>query len=421
MGTFSSQVITNDEVSGVKTYVMPTGAKDVVTVSGSMLGGSIHCANTNSKTAALVSSMLDKGTENKDKYEISETLESVGAELSFSSTRYHTHFTGFCLKNSLRTVVSLLSEQLRTPSFSSSELSTLQGRICGNLERDKENTKKLAMINFLRRLFPSNHPNYRETVNESIDLVGKVKKEDLFTFHKEQYGLGSIKIAAAGDVSPADFNSQIFEAIGDWSSKEVEIPKLTEKAREPKEGSEIIKVQDKTSSDLYIGQPIGIDREHEDYYALMLGIYILGGNFSARLMQTVRDKQGLTYGIGSSISGVSFGADGYWNIWGTFSPDILKKGIEATKEQVDLWFNKGVTEDELSAKKTTISGSYKVSMDSTAGLAAKILSNAEHGRELSYLDEYPKIIESISLSEVNSAIKKYVNPNKLYMVAAGTL
>ena len=53
--------------------------------------------------------------------------------------------------------------------------------------------------------------------------------------------------------------------------------------------------------------------------------------------------------------------------------------------------------------------------------SAKILSNAEHGRELSYLDEYPKIIESISLSEVNSAIKKYVNPNKLYMVAAGTL
>ena len=124
MGTFSSQVITNDGVKGVKTYVMPTGAKDVVTISGSMLGGSIHCANTNSKTAALVSSMLDKGTENKDKYEISETLESVGAELSFSSTRYHTNFTGFCLKNNLKTVISLLSEQLRMPSFSSSELST---------------------------------------------------------------------------------------------------------------------------------------------------------------------------------------------------------------------------------------------------------------------------------------------------------
>ena len=421
MGTFSKQVITNDEVKGVKTYVMPTGAKDVVTISGSMLGGSIHCTSTNSKTAALVTSMLDKGTEKKDKYEISETLESVGAELSFSSTRYHTHFTGFCLKNNLDTVVSLLSEQLMTPSFSSSELSTLQSRICGNLERDKENTKKLAMIHFLRTLFPSNHPNYRETVDESIDLVNKITKQDLFAFHKEQYGLGSIKIAATGDLNPEDFNGRMLEAIRGWNNKKIEIPKLVKKAREPKEGNETIMVQDKTSADLYIGQSIGIDREHKDYYALMLGVYILGGNFSARLMQTVRDKQGLTYGIGSSISGVSFGADGYWSIWGTFAPDIIKKGILATKEQVDLWFKKGVTEEELSAKKTTISGSYKVSMDSTAGLAAKILSNAEHGRELSYLDEYPKIIESISLSEVNSAIKKYVNPNKLYMVAAGTL
>ena len=348
-------------------------------------------------------------------------MESVGAELSFSSTRYHTNFTGFCLKNNLGTVISLLSEQLMAPSFSSSELSTLQSRVCGNLERDKENTKKLAMIHFLRTLFPKNHPNYQETVNEPIDLVNKITKEDLFAFHREQYGLGSLKIAVAGDLNPEDFNKQMLDSIKGWNIKDSSIPKLIEKAHETKEGSETIQVQDKTSSDLYIGQSIGIDREHKDYYALMLGIYILGGNFSARLMQTVRDKQGLTYGIGSSISGVSFGADGYWSIWGTFSPDIIKKGIAATKEQIDLWFNKGVTQEELSAKKTTISGSYKVSMDSTGGLAAKILSNAEQGRELTYLDEYPKIIESISLSEVNSAIKKYVNPNKLYMVSAGTL
>ena len=190
MSTFSSQVTTNDDIEGVKTYVMPTGAKDVVTISGSMLGGSVHCAKTNSKTAALVTSMLDKGTEKKDKYEISETLESVGAELSFSSTRYHTHFTGFCLKNNLGTVISLLSEQLMMPSFSSRELSTLQSRICGNLERDKENTKTLAMIHFLRTLFPSNHPNYRETVYDSISLVNKIKKEDIFVFHKQQDGLG---------------------------------------------------------------------------------------------------------------------------------------------------------------------------------------------------------------------------------------
>lgn len=420
MGTFSNQVIINNDIKGVKTYVMPTGAKDVITISGSILGGSIHCADKNSKLAALVATMLDKGTVKKDKYEISETLESVGAELNFSSTRYHTHFTGFCLNNDLDTVVSLLAEQLMTPSFSNNELSTLKSRICGNLERDKEDTKKIAMTHFLRRLFPKHHPNYRDTIDESINLVNKITTKDLFAFHKQRYGRGSIKIAAAGDINPEEFNELIIGPLGAWEKKETIIPPIKEKAKDPKESSETINVPDKTSSDLYIGQSIGIDSEHKDYYALMLGVYILGGNFSARLMQTVRDKQGLTYGIGSSISGVSFGADGYWSIWGTFAPDILKKGIKATKEQIDLWFKKGVTGDELSAKKTTINGSYKVSLDSTAGLAGKILSNAEHGRNISYLDKYPKIIENISLSEVNNAIKKYINPNKLYMVSAGT-
>ena len=421
MGTFSDQVIINEEIKGVKTYVMPTGVKDVVTISGSMLGGSIHCAGKNSKISSLVASMLDKGTEKKNKYEISDMLESVGAELNFSSTRYHTHFTGFCLKNNLETVVSLLAEQLTTPRFSTEELSTLQGRISGNLIRDKENTKKLAMIQFLRTLFPRNHPNYQATIDESVESVKKASVKDLFAFHKEHYGLGSIKIAAAGDVKAEALNGLLLEAMKDWKNKKTNIPKITEKAIKPKKGSQTIKVQDKTSADLYIGQSIGINREHKDYYPLMLGVYILGGNFSARLMQTVRDKQGLTYGIGSSISGVSFGADGYWSTWGTFSPDILKKGVGATKDQINLWFDKGVTEEELSAKKTTINGSYKVSMDSTSGLTAKILSNAEQGRDLLYLDEYPKIIDAISLSEVNTAIKNHVDPEKLYMVSAGTL
>ena len=109
----------------------------------------------------------------------------------------------------------------------------------------------------------------------------------------------------------------------------------------------------------------------------MMAVYILGGNFSARLMQTVRDLQGLTYGIGSSISGVSFGSDGYWSTCGTFAPEILKKGQKATMDQIEIWFKKGITKDELSAKKTTISVSFKVSIDSTSGLTGKILSYAD--------------------------------------------
>ena len=171
---------------------------------------------------------------------------------------------------------------------------------------------------------------------------------------------------------------------------------------------------------MYLGQYIGIDREHNDYYPLMLGIYILGGNFSARLMQTVRDEQGLTSGIGSSIGGSNFGIDGYWNTWGTFAPDLIEKGHNATMEQINKWCKKGGFEKELVSKKSTITGSYKVALDTTGGLVSQILSNAERKKPISYLDEYIGIINNISLEEINNAISKYIDPRKLTLVTAGS-
>ena len=152
----------------------------------------------------------------------------------------------------------------------------------------------------------------------------------------------------------------------------------------------------------------------------MMGVYILGGNFSARLMQTVRDEQGLTYGIGSSISGLKFGLDGYWTTWGTFAPQLIDKGKEATLEQIQIWYNNGITKDELEAKKSTITGTFKVSLDTTGGLVSQILSNVERSKEIKHLDQYPDIINNLKLDQVNNAIGKYIDPKKLTIVSAGS-
>ena len=171
---------------------------------------------------------------------------------------------------------------------------------------------------------------------------------------------------------------------------------------------------------MYLGQAIGINRRHKDYYPLKMGIYVLGGNFSARLMQTIRDEAGLTYGIGASLSGTGFGSDGYWSTWATFAPDLLKKGKGATHKQIQEWYNKGITEKELKEKKTTIMGAYKVGLDSTGGLVARILSNAQQREKIEHLDKYPEIIKNISLDKVNKTIKKHIKPKQLTFVAAGT-
>ena len=420
MGFFKNQVIETNHSQGINTYVLPTNIKDVVTISGSFLGGTLYSPSKNPHISTFTAAMLDKGTFNKDKYEIGDVLDSVGAELKFGSTKHHIYFTGQCLKSDVNMVIEILAEQLKTPAFGNDEIDKLKTRMIGQLEQSLEDTKKQALISFLRILYPKNHPNYRYKTEESLDFIKAINQKDLKIFHDSAYGINTMNIAVAGDVNPKKFNEMIINHFSDW--KKQSINKIDKKfeIKPVSKNVETINIKDKTSADMYLGQYIGIDREHTDYYPLMLGIYILGGNFSARLMQTVRDEQGLTYGIGSSIGGSNFNTDGYWSTWGTFAPDLIEKGQKATIDQINKWYKKGVFEKELISKKSTITGSYKVALDTTSGLVSQILSNAERIKPISYLDDYVGIINNISLKEINNAISKYVDPSKLTLVTAGS-
>ena len=323
---FSEKIVVDEPQTGLSTFVMPTGAKDVITFAGSLLCGSLYSPKKNREVSSLTSGMLDKGTNNKDKFEVSDTLESVGAEISFFTTPHHLQFTGYCLKNDLETVLCLLAEQLREPLFSDEELSTLKKRLIGNLGRTKEDTKKQALIALLRELYPPHHPNHALTTNKKIELVSSVSTKEIKALHKNIYGLGGFNFSAAGDVNPGTINALLKEQFDGWKEgiKKPDQPSLKAKPVKAKECR--VPIPDKQSIDMYLGQAIGINRQHKDYYPLKMAIYVLGGNFSARLMQTVRDDAGLTYGIGSSVLGTNFGSDGYWNTWATFAPDLLERG-----------------------------------------------------------------------------------------------
>ena len=417
---FKKLVTKEEPIKGLTSYVIPTKVKDVVTISGSMLGGILYSDKENPKISSLVSAMLDKGTQKNSKYELSNKLESIGAEISFISSNRHINFTAHCLKPDLELVVELISEQLRSPIFPDDELDLLKKRMIGNLEISKDNTKKQSYINFIRKVYPKNHYNYRSTIEESIQSISLVTEKDLKSFHEKTFGLGSLNIAAAGDISNIQFQDLIKKYFDSWNDQNINSLNSAIPANNRTQAIENKNIDDKTSSDVYIGQSVDVTEDSDDYRNLMMGIYILGGNFSARLMQSVRDEEGLTYGIGSTITGCGYGTNGHWYTWGTFSPNLVEKGIRSTLSVIDKWFAKGVTERELDAKKTTLNGSFQVSLDTTSGLIDKILTNAEKGRNISYLDNYTNKINDLNKNEINRAIKTYLDPKKFITSIAGT-
>ena len=414
----SSKVVDSEPVEGIRLLTLKRGS-GVVTLTGSMLGGDIY-ASGNARTADMVAAMLDQGTTNMTKFEISAKLESAGARLGFFNGQARVGFSGKFLSEDTKMVFDLLADQLKNPLFAEEDLNKVKKRQVANYKRSKESTRGNATNNMLKAFYGTGHQNSPTDPDKAIEEIKKITPKNLKDFHLKNYGAGTMVIVAVGDVDHNSLESLIKEGFGGWKKSPLKEKKETGTANKASD-KVYVTMQDKTSTDFLVGTALGIDRYHPDYLPLYVATHTLGGNFSARLMQTVRVKEGLTYGINSSMRGFGNGNDGYWMVGGTFSPKLLSKGESSTLREIKKWAEEGITQKELDITKSTLTGGFQVGFDSTGGLAGGILDAIIVHGDLTYLDSYPERIKTITLDEANTAISKYIFFDDLYQVAAGTI
>jgi zinc protease len=222
-----------------------------------------------------------------------------------------------------------------------------------------------------------------------------------------------------GDVDPAAAQAELRRAFAGWTGGSV--PPAVPVAL-PLAGAkqDVVFMPEKTSVSVIMGQPTQLRYSDPDSLALRVGTRILGSGFTGRLMSNVRDKEGLTYGIGANVGNDTF-SDGDWRIAATFAPALLDKGVASTRRQLALWRDQGVTAQELARSKTRTAGSYKVGLATTSGLAGTILTALNSGMPLAFVDDYPQRIAALTLEQVNGAIRKHIDPERMVLVEAGTV
>lgn len=415
-----SDNIKSKSISGIKVLTAKTGVKDVITFRGSFAAGDSFSPESNSIIADLTGNMLDKGTEKLDKFALAEKLENLGAELSFSVDSHSLSFNGKCLSKDIDEVIELLAEQLRFPSFTMEEFEKLKVQRSGNFKRLLEETNVRASEKADSMLFPLGHPNHGASVNKLLKDIDTATLDDVKKFYAKHYGPKSMIFVLVGDLDYSSIDKLVEKAFSGWKGG-VDYPSVDKTDQVTIGKTVIVEMKEKTSATLRIAQTTGLKRTDKDYLALSIGNSIFGmGGFSARLMSIIRDDEGLTYGIYSQLSGDTF-SNGQLAISGTFSPDLLAKGYNSTMREFKRWVNEGVTDEELKSAKTRAIGGYKVGLSTTGGMASRLLSITQRGYEPSYMDEYPEMINAITLDQVNSAIKKYIDPDKVITVVAGTV
>ncbi len=181
-----------------------------------------------------------------------------------------------------------------------------------------------------------------------------------------------------------------------------------------------INTPDKANAVYFAGMQIPLRDDDPDYPALLIGNYIMGGGaLSSRLGDRVRQQEGLSYSVGSSLNAHPVDVRTNLSLMAITNPENRDRLVSVINEEIERLLADGITADELAAAKQGFLQAEQLSRTQDAELSATLASTEFVGRSMEYYNKLEKQVAELSVADVNNALKKYVDPSRLVIVTAG--
>ncbi|HQU37104.1 MAG TPA: pitrilysin family protein [Anaerolineales bacterium] len=274
----------------------------------------------------------------------------------------------------------------------------------------------MASMVFDEILF-KDHP-YSRAEDGHPETVKKIRQADLVKFHREHFGPRGMVIAIVGAVKAAEAVRQVKRSLGAWQVKgQKEAPALPPLKSLKKTARKHYLIAGKSQSDLVIGTT-GPMRKDPDFLPASLGNNILGQfGLMGRIGDVVREKAGLAYYAGSSLSaGVGPGS---WEVNAGVNPSNVNKATELIVSELKRFVDDGVTAEELADSQTNYVGRLPLSLESNSGVVGALLNIERHDLGLDYYLRYADLVRQVTREHVLSAARRFIDPEKLAIAAAG--
>lgn len=393
-------------------------ANPTVAIHGLVRAGAIYDPAEESGLSSFVAETLDRGTANRTALDQAEALESIGASLRFDGGPETVTFSGNSLAEDIGTVLGVLADALRNPAFTPDQIEKARDEQVIRVKVAEEDTGFVASRVANEILFPPGHPFHHSPIGTEASIVA-ITRDDLASFHGAHYGPNTVVLVLVGDIDPKTTIELVTQSFGDWRELESPAPFAVPRIAPPDRiERRIVRMEGKSQVDVVYALP-GLSRTDPDYYAAMIMNYILGGgSLSSRLMDNLRDKQGLVYGVYSNLN-AGIGA-GPIEIRAGTNPANADRTAEEIWNQVETMHEGGPTPTELAEAKSYLTGVFPVRLETNSGIAAQLLGAELYGLGMDYIERYATIINSVSLEDVRTASKKYLGPRSYALAIAGS-
>jgi len=369
----------------------------------------------------LTGSMLDKGTKTKTRQQLKDEFDKLKARVNFFGASNTAGATIETTKENLPAVLKLVAEVLKTPSFDEGEFEKLKQEELAGIESQRSEPQAIAFNQYRRIVspYPKGDIRYVDTFDEAVTNVKATTIDELKQFHKDFYGANNASATVVGDFDQAQVQKILNDEFGSWKSAKP-FTRVASPYQAIKPENKATETPDKANAMFVAGMNMPLQDTDPDYPALILGNYMLGGGFlNSRLATRIRQKEGLSYGVGSQFSASSLDKNGSFMSYAIYAPQNAEKLEAAFKEEIDKALKEGFTADEIKAAKSGYLQSRQVGRAQDASLANTLTNNLYLNRTMQWDADFEKNLEALTPEKVKAAMQKYIDYSKLSIIKAG--
>jgi len=408
--------------NGLKVALLPKKTRGATVVMSMTLRFGDEKSLAGKATAAdLAADMLLRGTTKHTRQQLKDEFDRLKARVGVSGGPTQASVGIETVRESLPAVLALVAEVLREPAWPANEFDQLKQENYAAIEQRRSEPESVAINAYTRRLnpYPKGDIRYVETPDEAMESYKTATLDDVRKFHSDYYGTSVGELALVGDFDAKETMETVTRLFGDWKS-----PRAFERVPRPYQsvaaGNETLQTPDKANAFYIAGENLPLKDDDPDYPALVLGDYMLGGGFlNSRFATRVRQKEGLSYGVGSQLSASPLDASGAFVSYAIYAPQNAAKLETAMREELERVRKDGFTEAEVAeAKKGYLQGE-QVARAQDSSLARALAGGLFIGRTLYWNEDFEKRIAALTAGDVTAAMRRHVDPAQFSVVKAG--
>ena len=398
---------------GVEAWLVQDTANPLVSMRFAFQGGSELDPVKLGGLANLAASTMDEGAGEIDSQTFQQRLTDRSIVLRFDAGLDVFGGRLKSLSSNVDEAFDLLRLALTQPRFDDEPVARLKSQIQSNIRRSSEQPNTVAFEALFKGFYSDD--GYAQKSDGTVDSVAAIKRQDLVDFVKTRITRDGLKIGVVGDVTPARLGALLDKAFDALPAKSN--VKLSPDTKAQAHGRLTVIEKDLVQSTIVFGHG-GPKRNDPDFFATLIMNHILGGgSFTSRLYNEVREKRGLAYSVGSSVypldrAGMLVGSAGTENARVAETIDVVR-GEWARMAAGD------VSQSEVDAAKTNISGSFPLRLTSTTAIARVLVAMQLSDLGIDYLDRRSAYIAAVTLGDVKRVAAKYLDPDNLDVVVVG--